>query len=488
MLWTRFLTHVEQSPDYEAVVTSSRRWTYGELAAEAEVLATRLLQEGFRLGDSLAIYIPNGFDFIMTFLALARSGFVAVPLNVNYQAGELRGYLQHSGVRAVITEEKRRTHLEPILGCLESPPRLVVLEELSALYEFPPPEEPHACVASDSPALRHYSTGSTGQPKPVVRTQGHLMAEAEYFARAIKMTPDDRILIVVPLFHSYGLGNGLVPALMNGATMIVLEAFNPREVLVTLQQEGVTLYLGVPFMFKLLTETKLNGRCDLSKLRLVVSAGAALNPEVSDAFLKRFGLPVRQLYGSTETGSVTINLDSDVQGTIGSVGRAMPPVEVAIFDESGDRLPAGEEGEIGLRGPTMTSGYEGLPEATSDSFRNGFFYPGDIGWLDKEGRLYITGRKTFFINVGGNKVDPAEVERVVATHPKVKEVVVLGVKAPYGGEMVKAVVVASEPCQPSEIVEVCKGWLAEYKVPKLVEFRDEIPRSPLGKVLRKYLV
>ena len=486
MLWARFLTYVEQSPDREAVVTLSRRWTYGELAAAAEVLAARLLQEGFRLGDSLAIYLPNGFDFVVTFLAMVRSGFVAVPLNVNYQMEELSDYLGNSGARVVITEKKRQTDLEAVLGRLALPPRLIVLEEGWSTHEVPQPKVPH--VVHGGSALRQYSTGSTGRPKPVVRTQVHLMAEAGHFARAVKVTPDDRILVVVPLFHAHGLGNGLLAALMNGATMIVLDGFNPREVLTTLQQERVTLYPGVPFMFKLLTETKLNGQPDMTRLRLAFSAGAALNPEVSDAFLKRFGVPVRQLYGSTETGSVTINLDSDVKGTIGSVGRAMPPVEVAIFNKSGDRLPAGEEGEVGLRGPTMTSGYEGLPEATSDSFRNGFFYPGDIGWLDKEGRLYITGRKTFFINVGGNKVDPADVEQVISVHPKVKEVVVLGVKSPYGGEMVKAVVVVSEHCSPSEIMGICKGRLAEYKIPKLVEFRNKIPRSPLGKVLRGKII
>jgi long-chain acyl-CoA synthetase len=275
---------------------------------------------------------------------------------------------------------------------------------------------------------------------------------------------------------------------MNGATMVVLESLNPREVLAVLEKEGITLYPGVPFMFKLLNETRLNRRPDLSRLRLAFSAGAALDPPVSRNFYKGFGLHVRQLYGSTETGSVTINLDPDIEPTIESVGRAMFPAEVAIFDESGDPLPNGETGEVGIRSPAMTNSYDGLPEATATSFRNGFFFPGDIGRMDAAGRLTITGRNTFFINVAGNKVDPAEVERAIAAHPKVSEAVVLGVKAPYGGEMIKAVVVARETCEPGEILEVCKGRLAEYKLPKLIEFRDEIPRSPLGKVLRKYLV
>ena len=487
MIWTRFLNWVKQSPDREAIVTPSRRWTYGELSVAAETLAFRLLGEGVRSGDPAAFFLPNGFDFVATFLAAARSGCVSVPLNVNYQTEELTYYLRHSGARVVVTDEKRRAHLESILKGFETPPRLVVLEDGRAIHASPLPKPP-ATVNPGSPALRQYSTGSTGEPKPVVRTQGQILSEVEHFSHVVKPAPEDRILAVVPLFHAHGFGNALLAALMNGATLVVLESFNPREVLSLLEKERITIYPGVPFMFKLLTETRLAASPDLSSLRLVFSAGAPLDSEVSRSFHKRFGIYVRQLYGSTETGSITLNLDSDAETTLGSVGRAMAPAEIGIFDESGDRLPAGEEGEIGIRSPAMTNGYDGLPEAMTPSFRGGFLFPGDLGRMDEDGRLYITGRKTFFINVGGNKVDPAEVERVIAAHPKVKEVVVLGVKAPYGGEMVKAAVVASEPCQSYEILDACKGRLAEYKIPRLIEFRREIPRSPLGKVLRKFLI
>ena len=223
-------------------------------------------------------------------------------------------------------------------------------------------------------------------------------------------------------------------------------------------------------------------------MRLCFSAGAPLEKEVCKGFHHRYGQYIRQLYGSTETGSVTINLDEDIENTLDSVGRAMPPAEASVFDESDHQVLPGETGAMGIRGPAMAKGYEGLPEQTASSFRNGFFFPGDIGRFDHEGRLYITGRSTFFINVGGNKVDPAEVEQVILANPKIKEVVVVGIKAPYGGEFVKAVVVTKERCEASEIIENCKGCLAEYKVPKIVDFRDEIPKSPLGKVLRKYLV
>jgi long-chain acyl-CoA synthetase len=414
-----------------------------------------------------------------------RTNAVAVPLNVNYQEEELKYYLRSSAARVVVTDTARHAKLDAVLQKMESSPPIVLLEEAGAMNGT---TVPAAESASDSPALQQYSTGSTGQPKPVIRTQRQLLAEVDHYAATVRITPADRILAVVPMFHAHGFGNCLLAALMNGATLVVLETFNPREVLSVLASERITIYPGVPFMFKMLTETLLKTEPDLSALRLAFSAGGALDPEVSRKFHARFGQHIRQLYGTTETGSITINLDEDIAGTLESVGPAMPAIEMTVVDEAGHAVPPGEVGEIGIRSPAMTCGYDGLEEVTKNSFRNGFFFPGDVGRIDALGRVFVTGRKTFFINVGGNKVDPAEVERIIAGSPKVSDVVVLGVKTPYGGETVKAVVVAREKCEAAEILETCRGKLAEYKVPKVVEFRSEIPRSPLGKVLRKYLI
>jgi long-chain acyl-CoA synthetase len=458
--------------------------TYSQLIDEADNLSVSLFHAGCPPQGRVAVFLPNGIGFIEAVFAAIRSGGVAVPLNVNFQEADLKYHLQHSNARLMITDKARFSRIQPILENLESPPQVVILEEIAPVSSRVLPE---GAVNPDKPALLQYSTGSTGQSKPVIRTQGQLMAEADHFVRAVEVTQKDRVLAVVPLFHAHGFGNCLLASLMNGATLVVLEGFNPREVLTVLQQEKVTIFPGVPFMFKILAETRHKDPLDLSRLHLCFSAGAALDPEVSRRFHGRFGIYVRQLYGSTETGSVTINLDPDIGTTLESVGKPMFPVQVAIFDESGDTLPPGVTGEIGISSPATAEGYEGVPKETEASFRKGFFFSGDIGRLDSQGRLYITGRKTFFINVGGNKVDPAEVEEVISSHPKVKEVVAMGVDDPDADQVVKVVIVPKNSCEAKEIIEYCGRKMAVYKIPRIIEFRAKIPKSPLGKVLRKYL-
>ena len=486
MLWQRFANWVKQAPHREAVVAASLRVTYGHLCAAAEALSARLALHHVRPGDPVALFLPNGVGFVTGFLGILRSGGVVAPLSTHYQHEELVAYLLQTQPHIVLTDTERLPQITPVLEALkslgESPPKLLLLDvEQDAKLASPLPPDP------GHPALRQYSTGSTGKPKPVIRTQGQLIAEIEHFTHAVSVMPRDRILAVLPLFHAHGIGNGLLAALMNGATLVILESFNPRSTLAALQNEQITIYPGVPFMFKLLIETQVRNAVDLSCLRLCFSAGAPLSAEIVQRFYAQFGIYVRQLYGSTETGSVTLNLDADIETSCESVGRVMPPAEVAIFGELGMPLPVGQAGEVGIRSPAMTTGYPCLPDATAASFRNGFFFPGDVGHLDAQGRLYVTGRATFFINVAGQKVDPAEVERVIATHPKVREVVVLGILDPSGQERVKAVIVPRESCEPSEILDICQGKLADYKLPRVITFRDEIPKSPLGKVLRKYL-
>ncbi len=487
---TTFVWHtvehwVREAPSHPAVVTACSSTTYADLARTSAALSARLVEHSAGAGDRIAFFLPNGSGFVAAFLSIMRIGGVAVPLNVNYQQEELKYYVRSSGARLIITDSARLSKLNAMLGQLEERPRIVLIEEAAGT---PAQSLPAVPVSPDQPAIHQYSTGSTGQPKPVIRTQGQLMAEVRHYGAAVRIVPSDRILTVVPMFHSHGFGNCLLAALMNGTTMVILESFNPREVLSVLESERITIYPGVPFMFKMLNETMLKSAPDLSSLRLCFWAGGALDPAVSHAFHKRFGQHIRQLYGTTETGSITINLGDDIETSLESVGVAMPGIKLTVAGESGETLPAGEVGEIGISSPAMTRGYEGLADVTKASFRNGYFFPGDVGRIDEQGRVFVTGRKTFFINVGGSKVDPAEVERIIGAHPKVSEVVVLGVKTPYGGEIVKAVVVPREQCEVAEILEACHGKLAEYKLPKIVEFRAEIPRSPLGKFLRKYLV
>jgi long-chain acyl-CoA synthetase len=273
---------------------------------------------------------------------------------------------------------------------------------------------------------------------------------------------------------------------------VILEEPHPfllkrQRALELLERERITFFPGVPFNFRLMAESPASA--DLSALRLCFSAGTALPRAAFEAFGERFGVLVRQLYGSTETGMITANMSDDPVATSESVGPPLPGVQVQIADDDGELLPAGEVGEVLVTSPAASHGYAGADEANRASFRDGRYSTGDLGRLDEDGLLYLEGRKKLLIEVGGYKVDPIEVQDVIAVHPCVSDVIVVGVAgATEGEETVKAVVVPNEDCSESEVISFCRERLSNFKVPRTVEFRDEIPKSPLGKILRKYLV
>jgi long-chain acyl-CoA synthetase len=249
----------------------------------------------------------------------------------------------------------------------------------------------------------------------------------------------------------------------------------------------VTVFPAVPFILRLLAEAPGTG--DLSALRLCFSAAAALPRPTFDAFDRRFGVPIRQLYGFTEAGAVSANLDADPWTTWRSVGRPLAGVEVAVLDAAGDPVEPGHIGELAVRSPALTHGYAGLEQLNRQVFRGDRFLTNDRGRLDEDGRLFITGRKQLLIDVKGDKVDPVEVEDVLAVHPNVREVVVVGVESGVEGEdMIKAVVVRDGACQSRELIRFARERLSNYKTPQMIEFRDEIPKGASGEVLRKYLV
>jgi long-chain acyl-CoA synthetase len=332
----------------------------------------------------------------------------------------------------------------------------------------------------DEDVLLAYSSGSTGRPKRVPRTNGQLWWEADSIVATMGLTPADTILCTIPMFHAYGMGCCFLAALRSGAGLVIADPHQPvalarKGVLELIEHEQITVFPAVPFVFRVLAEART--AADLSSVRLCFSAGNALPRSTFDAFDRAFGVPIRQLYGLTETGAVTVNLDEDADTTAASVGRPMPGIGIDVLDDAGNALDAGRIGDIAISSPAMTRRY-------GDRFATG-----DRGRLDETGRLFITGRRKLLIDVRGDKVDPIEVEDVLAVHPRVREVVVVGVPSEIEGEeLIKAVVVGEDGCGERELIRFCRERLANYKVPRLVEFRDEIPRSSIGKVLRKYLV
>jgi long-chain acyl-CoA synthetase len=453
---TRFLyANAGYRPNDDAIVYGDERVSHAELLERVERLAAALEARGVRAGDAVAVILPNGPAFVTAFLAVGGLGAIVVPLNPQFKTDERRFCMGRCGVRHVLADEQE---IARMISEHERRPIDPRLPEETFVYQF--------------------SSGSTGRPKRLARTHGNLWAEAESYTW---ITPDDRLFCAIPLFHTYGMGCCLVAAVRNGATLVFLDTAHPfllarGRALELLEHERVTVFPGVPFHYRHLADAPIDA--DLSALRLCFSAGTALEAVAFDAFLRRFEIPVRQLYGCTEAGTLTVNLDPDPVATAASVGTPTGSVRVRIDD-----------GEIVVSSPAMTRGYSDDEELNRRAFRDAWFCTGDLGRLDDDGRLFVTGRRKLFIEVAGHKVDPIEVQDVIAAHPKVREAIVVGVDgAREGEEEVKAVVVPADHCGEREVIEFCQERLANFKVPRVVEFRDEIPKSPLGKVLRKYLV
>jgi long-chain acyl-CoA synthetase len=483
--------------DRVAIVHDAERITWAELRERVDRMAGGLAARGIGVGDPVALVLPNMPAFALVFLAVLRAGATVVPLNPAFKEAELEFHFRECGVRAIVAGPQELAMCAGIAAGLPGPVEVLAAGDaagdavsLDSLLEGDAAAP--AAASADDDAVFQYSSGSTGRPKRVPRTHRHLRAEADSVVAATGMTADDTVFCVIPLHHTYGMGCCLLACVRSGAKLVLFHDAHPfvlqrGRALTMLEEEQATVFPAVPFTFRLLAEAA--EQPDLSALRLCYSAAAALPRSTFEAFDRRFGIAVRQLYGCTEAGAVTVNDDPDPRGTGGSVGRPIDGVEVRVTGPGGELLEHGRVGEIQIRSAAMTPGYAGLEELNRVAFRDGWFATGDRGRLDEDGRLFITGREKLLIDVRGEKVDPIEVEDVLAVHPKVDEVVVVGVTGDVEGEqLVKAVVVPAGDCGERELIRYCRERLADYKVPQRVEFMDEIPVSSAGKVLRKYLI
>jgi long-chain acyl-CoA synthetase len=498
MLLQLLYERAEETPDRTAVVYRDERLTFAELIERIERLASGLADLGIEAGDAVGLVLRDDPWYLASFHAVAALGAKVVPANPAFKQPELEFWFRTTGVKAVISDERTAGVCERIVAGFDHPVQVIgsgaghgSVVTLANLVERGTAER-LGPRSPEEPLVGQFSSGSTGRPKRLDRTHGQCVAEAESYL-ALGLAPDDKILAAVPLFHTWGMGACIFGAAISGATLVILEDPHPfllkrHRALELIEAEKVTFFPGVPFNYRLMAESP--SAADLSSLRLCFTAGMAMPRETFEAFGERFGILVRQLYGSTETGMIAANLSDDPVATFASVGAPVKGIELGIVDDDGEPVAAGETGEVTVAGAAVTAGYGDLPELTAVAFRDGRYFTGDLGRIDEDGMLRLEGRKKLLIETGGFKVDPIEVEAVLLAHPAIAEAVVVGVDTDVPGEQrVKAVVVASgaEPDR-RDVVVYCRERLANFKVPQEVEFREEIPKSPLGKILRKYLV
>lgn len=484
-------------PEKVAVVAESSTLTYAELLRRADSFAAPLRDAGVRSGDRVVVVLPNGAEFVVAAFGVWRLGAILTPLHTQLRPGEIVRCVLDCRARALVVGDA----MDDTVGA--------VMEKCSDLVEhvwhWSKAEARWRCdwdkasirvsthttpdddgqQGADIPALTQFSTGSTGHPKRVTRTHRHLIGEVEAVSRVLGRTEVDRVLGVAPFFHSHGLMNAVLGSLLTGGTLYAVERFFPREVARLIEQENITGFPGSPFMFQSLAE--LPDRIAFPHLRWVVSAGAPLPPSLSATFRARFGAGIRELYGCTEAGVLTVASDADPVDEH-TVGRPIPGVRIGVVDAQRRPVRLGEKGVIEVTSEHAAPRYDHADNWLEAHFVGRKFYPGDIGRLTLDGRVVLLGRDRGFINVAGNKVDPTEVESVLRELAEVTDAAVLGIPDGAAQEKVKAVLVVSTPCSREIVLAHCRRRLAPFKIPRVIEFRTELPTNLLGKVLRKYLL
>ncbi|MGH7325000.1 MAG: long-chain-fatty-acid--CoA ligase [Candidatus Rokuibacteriota bacterium] len=475
--------------EYPALVFEGREITNVDQQRAANRLANALRRLGVGPGDRVAILLPNCPEVLQAYAAILKVGAVIVPIVFLLGPGEVRHILAHSEARIVITSPELRDKVESWPGTV-----IVVGEPASeavAWHELVPREPDRfdrAERAPDDIAVILYTAGTTGQPKGVALSHKNLLTNARAAASLYELDRTRWGLAVLPLSHAYGLtvmnaGNIL------GTRAVLLRWFNPELVLETIQRYRVQQMAGVPTMYVYLLNYPKADPFDTSSMRLWGSGAAPLPVEIVEPFEKKFGGRLQEGYGLTEATTVVSAHRFSGERRLGSVGQPIPGVEVRIVDDQDHALPVNEVGEVCVRGDNVMLGYYKMPEETARVLRQGWLHTGDMGRLDADGFLYIVERKKDLIIRGGFNIYPREVEEVLYAHPDIAEAAVVGRRDPLMGEEVLAFVVAKRgrAATAEDVMAFCRERLAKFKCPKEVRFVDALPKSPIGKILRKEL-
>ncbi|MFN0180869.1 MAG: o-succinylbenzoate--CoA ligase [Gemmatimonadales bacterium] len=487
----QILNHrARRHPDRLALVEATRgkRFSYRELEQRANRIAGGLARLGVRAGDRVALLMLNGVEFVESYFALAKLGAVLVPLNFRLAPAELDFILRDAGVETLLYDREYEETVTALRDGGLEPQRLIAVgDRYAQLRESGRETEPAAGVAGDDPLLIMYTSGTTGRPKGAVHTHASFSAASTAVNLTCDIRDGDRELVVLPLFH-IGALLPLTWVLHHGGTGVVLRSFDADLAIRVLESERITTGLVVPTIFEMLLDHPRFESIDHSSLRSLVVGGAPVPPPLARRS-KEAGITALQDYGSTEAAVVTIASEDEFLTKPMSAGRPLIHTEVRIVDDDGQSLPAGEVGEIVVRGNHLMAGYWGRPEATANAFRDGWFHTGDLGSLDGEGCLFVRDRKNDLIISGGENIYPAEVERVLAEWPRVREAAVIGQPSAKWGESPVAVVVPQPgpPITADELVDYCRGRLAGYKIPRQVVVVDTLPRTPTGKVQKHLL-
>jgi len=515
-----------QYPDHPAVSFMGNKITYRELRGLVNQFSNALLKSGLPGGAKIAIHLPNCPQFIIAYAGALQAGYTVVPCNPLYVEREMEHQLNDSDSEAIITltrfypmvsKIKKNTGLKKVIvthikdyfpGFLrflytlakekKEGDRVNISPEDNWLSDFIKGESrdtvPEVESNPDALACLLYTGGTTGVSKGAMLTHRNLAVNTLQTASFVPDFKDgeETGLAVLPFFHSYGLTTCLNLNLIKGGTLILVPRFDLQLILKLIHKEKPSLFPGVPTLYVALINSPEVNKYDLSSVRVCISGAAPLPVEVQSRFEEITGGRLIEGYGLTESSPVTHSNPVYGKRKEGSIGVPLPNTDAKIVDmESSEKeMSAGESGELAVSGPQVMQGYYNRAEETRGTIINGWLYTGDIAQMDEEGFFYIVDRKKDLIIAGGYNIFPREVEEVLYTHEKIQEAVVAGIPDEYRGETIKAYIVPleGESLTGEEVTRFCKENLAAYKVPKKIEFRDALPKSTVGKILRRVLV
>lgn len=525
-LFHYLLDAAERAPNRPAIGFFGKNLTYAEVADRAKRLARALQALGVQKGDRVAIMLPNCPASVIGYYGALLAGAVVVQTNPLYTERELEHQLADSGAETILVLDqlfprvwnvRGKTSLRRIITVslkddLPFPKNVLypwlqrrkgqwvripkdadgVWRLMDLLRAYPPEPEPVAIDPRDDLALFQYTGGTTGTPKAAMLTHRNLVANTEQCVAWMGNVAygQEVILGVLPFFHVYGMTVVMNFAVRTAAKMVLVPKFDVNEVLKRIEKERPTLFPGAPTIYVALINHPDIRRYDLSSIKVCLSGSAPLPVDVQQKFEALTGGRLVEGYGLSETSPVTHANPIDGRNVAGSIGVPWPDTDCRIVDpQTGQPLPPRQIGEVAVRGPQVMKGYWNQPEQTAAVLRDGWLLTGDLGYMDEDGYFYIVDRKKDMIIAGGYNIYPREVEEVLYEHPAVREAAVIGVPDPYRGETVKAFIVLKDGAHVTEqeLDAFCRQRLAAYKVPRIYEFRQELPKSAVGKVLRRVL-
>lgn len=481
-LWT----HAENQGERIALRENERSWTYAELRQRIAAYARRVIDAGIQPGDRVLLIAPTSMEFVVAYHGLMASGVIAVTVNVLSTQQELEYFAADADCSLIIAWHESTDAAAETAKNLKLPFWTLAPDSVAAepadLAGLP------VQVADDDVAVLLYTSGTTGRPKGAELMHRNLITCSLALQEALGMDENDRMGTALPLFHVFGQACVMGTAFRTGASLSLLRPFSGPAVLQMAAAHEITILCGVPTMWNAMLHADIDlSSKDLPRLRLAASGGAALPFEVAKAFNDRFGCMVLDGYGLSETtGAATFNVP-DGKRKEASVGPALPGLEVAVVDADGKPLPPGEAGEVAIKGPVVMRGYWRRPDATAEVMRDGWFLTGDVGRQDEDGYVWIVDRKKELIIRGGYNVYPREIEEILYAHPLIREAAVIGVPDERLGEEIAAII-ALHPgasLDPAELREWLEERLATYKIPRIYQYMDELPRGSTGKILKR---